>query len=130
MVKSKGSVSSRPDSSSGVKRPRMWVGISVCSYSGPFSAGTGARMYTYRPSVTLTCPPWMPNSPASRTGSSEVTGSGAPRMSAGCTLADGRRGIEPGDVTVLAGVAADALPGRATITVGAQVTRPSCRRTK
>jgi beta-glucosidase len=34
------------------------------------------------------------------------------------TLTDGRRGIEPGDVTVLAGLAADALPCAATITVG------------
>ncbi|AEM84146.1 glycoside hydrolase family 3 N-terminal domain-containing protein [Streptomyces violaceusniger] len=34
------------------------------------------------------------------------------------TLTDGRRGIEPGDVTVLAGLAADALSCAATITVG------------
>ncbi|MGW0578430.1 glycoside hydrolase family 3 N-terminal domain-containing protein [Streptomyces sp. NPDC002920] len=34
------------------------------------------------------------------------------------TLTDGRRGIEPGDVTVLAGLAADALPCAATVTVG------------
>ncbi|SEP68201.1 beta-glucosidase [Streptomyces sp. yr375] len=33
------------------------------------------------------------------------------------TLADGRRGIEPGDVTVLAGLAADALPCTATVTI-------------
>ncbi|MEU1804156.1 hypothetical protein [Streptomyces sp. NPDC019937] len=41
------------------------------------------------------------------------------------TLTDGRRGIEPGDVTMLAGLAADDLPHTATITVGAQVTRRS-----
>ncbi|MDW6057568.1 glycoside hydrolase family 3 N-terminal domain-containing protein [Streptomyces sp. FXJ1.4098] len=34
------------------------------------------------------------------------------------TLTDGRRAIEPGEVTVLAGFAADALPCAATITVG------------
>jgi beta-xylosidase len=34
------------------------------------------------------------------------------------TGADGRRGIEPGDVTVLAGLAADALPCTGTVTVG------------
>ncbi|MER6564068.1 hypothetical protein ABT300_41390 [Streptomyces sp. NPDC001027] len=32
-------------------------------------------------------------------------------------LTDGRRGMEPGDVTVLAGLAADALSCAATITV-------------
>jgi beta-glucosidase len=34
------------------------------------------------------------------------------------TLTDGRRGIEPGDVTLLAGLASDALNPGATITVG------------
>jgi beta-xylosidase len=32
------------------------------------------------------------------------------------TLTDGRRGIEPGDVTVLAGLAADSLSCAATVT--------------
>ena len=60
-------------SSSAPNRERMWVGINVYSYSGLFSAAAGARMYTYRPSATFTCPPWTPNSAAWRTGASRAT---------------------------------------------------------
>ncbi|WP_433396378.1 hypothetical protein [Streptomyces sp. CA-146814] len=44
LVKGNGSASVRPVSSSGVKRPRMRVGISVCSYSGWLVSSWQARM--------------------------------------------------------------------------------------